>query len=197
MQVPEYFPPGYSRLLFIKPTGWELAGPQQTNAKNMSDAMSKLAWKSLENPMLRSGLALAGVNSWLDGHIVPPEAEDGILTAEDISGMDLSNTELVVLSASETGLGDVSTSEGVFGLRRAFELAGAHTLIMTLWKVADVQTSMLMVDFYHRILNDVPRANALREAQLELKKKYPDPFYWGAFVCQGDPGLVSIKGTLF
>jgi CHAT domain-containing protein len=68
---------------------------------------------------------------------------------------------------------------------------------MTLWKVADIQTSMLMVDFYHRILNGVPRAYALREAQLELKRKYPDPFYWGAFVCQGDPGLVSIIGTLF
>ena len=78
--------------------------------------------------------------------------------------------------------------EDVFGLRRAFVLAGAKTLVMSLWKVPDEQTRELMEDFYCRILAGQPRAEALREAQLEMKKKYPDPLFWGAFICQGDPG---------
>jgi CHAT domain-containing protein len=96
--------------------------------------------------------------------------------------------ELVVPSACETGLGEVRIGEGVFGLRRAFVLAGAKTLVMSLWKVPDEQTRELMAGFYHRILSGHPRADALRETQLEMKKKYSDPFYWGAFICQGDPG---------
>jgi CHAT domain-containing protein len=145
----------------------------------------------LENPMLRSGLALAGANTWIKGRQPPHEAEDGILTAEDVTGMDLNGTELVVLSACETGLGEIKTGEGVFGLRRAFVLAGAKTLVMSLWKVPDEQTKELMVEFYKRILDGTPKAEALREAQLEIKEKYPDPLYWGAFICQGDPGSLN------
>jgi CHAT domain-containing protein len=78
--------------------------------------------------------------------------------------MDLSNTELVVLSACETGLGEVLRGEGVFGLRRSFILAGAKTLVMSLWKVPDEQTKELMVDFYRKMLAGKPRAEALREA---------------------------------
>lgn len=143
---------------------------------------------ALENPLLRSGLALAGANTWLKENPLPHEAEDGILTAEDVSGMDLLDTALVVLSACETGLGEVQVGEGVFGLRRAFVLAGAKTLVMSLWKVPDQQTQELMEDFYRRILEGQPRAEALRQAQLVMKAKYPDPLYWGAFICQGDPG---------
>jgi CHAT domain-containing protein len=146
----------------------------------------------LDNPMLRSGLALAGVNTWLKNRPLIKEAEDGILTAEDVAGWNLSNTELVVLSACETGLGDIVTGEGVFGLRRAFVLAGAQTLVMSLWKVPDEQTKELMVDFYKRLLKEgKPRAEALREAQLAMKEKYPDPYYWGAFICQGNPDPLS------
>ena len=111
-----------------------------------------------------------------------------MLTAEDVSGLDLLATELVVLSACETGLGEVRTGEGVFGLRRAFVLAGAKTLVMSLWKVPDAQTRELMEDFYRRILQGEGRVAALRAAQLAMKGKYPDPYYWGAFICQGEPG---------
>jgi CHAT domain-containing protein len=111
-----------------------------------------------------------------------------MLTAEDVLGMDLLDTELVVLSACETGLGEVHVGEGVFGLRRAFALAGAKTLVMSLWKVPDQQTQELMEDFYQRILSGQPRAEALRLAQLAMKNKYSHPYYWGAFICQGNPG---------
>jgi tetratricopeptide (TPR) repeat protein len=145
----------------------------------------------MKNPMLRSGLALAGANTWLKAGNLPDEAEDGLLTAEEVAGLDLLNTELVVLSACETGLGQVQFGEGVFGLRRAFGLAGAKTLVMSLWKVSDEETRELMVDFYGRLLAGEGRAEALRQAQLAMKAKYPDPFYWGAFICQGDPSPLS------
>jgi CHAT domain-containing protein/tetratricopeptide (TPR) repeat protein len=163
-----------------------------TNADiTLEDKTSSLSIQNLENPMLRSGLALAGVNTWLQNKPLPLEAEDGILTAEDVTAMDLSNTELVVLSACETGLGEVLTGEGVFGLRRAFVQAGSQTLVMSLWKVPDEQTKELMVDFYNLLICGKPRAEALREAQLAMKEKYPDPYYWGAFICQGNPGPLS------
>jgi CHAT domain-containing protein len=166
----------------IKP--WEGALDWQPNGG--------LAAPGRENPLLHSGLALAGANWKNKGFTPPPEAEDGLLTAEDVSGLDLLATELVVLSACETGVGEIHVGEGVFGLRRAFVLAGAKTLVMSLWKVPDEQTRELMEDFYRRILRGEGRAEALRQAQLELKRKYPDPYYWGAFICQGEPGPLSL-----
>jgi CHAT domain-containing protein len=145
----------------------------------------------VENPLLRSGLALVGANTWLKGGSLPEEAEDGILMAEDVTGMDLLATELAVLSACQTGLGEVHSGEGVYGLRRAFVVAGAKTLVMSLWKVPDEQTRELMEDFYRRLLRGTPRVEALRKAQLEMKNKHADPFYWGAFICQGDAGPLS------
>ena len=122
------------------------------------------------------------------GKVLSREVEDGILTAEDASGLDLLFTDLVVLSACQTGLGDIKAGEGVFGLRRAFLLAGAKTLLMSLWKIPDEETQMLMEGFYKRILEGKPRAEALREAQLEVKAVSPEPLFWGAFISQGDPG---------
>jgi CHAT domain-containing protein len=148
----------------------------------------RLAGARFENPLLRSGLLLAGFNTWRNGEQPPDEAEDGVLTAEDVTGMDLLDTELVVLSACETGLGQVHVGEGVFGLRRAFAVAGTKTLVMSLWKVPDEQTQELMADFYSRILRGEWRAEALRQAQQALRARNPDPYYWGAFICQGDPG---------
>jgi hypothetical protein len=148
---------------------------------------ARLSRPLMENPMLRSGLALAGANTWLQAGNPPQEAEDGLLTAEDVTGLDLLATELVVLSACETGLGQIHVGEGVFGLRRAFVLAGAKTQVLSLWKIPDHATRELMEDFYGRLLAGQGRAEALRQAQLTMKAKYPDPFYWGAFICQGDP----------
>jgi CHAT domain-containing protein len=159
----------------------------------MGEGMSRLTGPGLENPLLRSWLVLAGFNTWLRHGQPAPKAEDGLLTAEDVTGLDLLDTELVVLSACETGLGQVHVGEGVFGLRRAFVLAGAKTLVMSLWKVPDQQTQELMVDFYQRILASEPRAEALRQAQWALKKRYPDPRDWGGFICQGEPGPLRLR----
>jgi CHAT domain-containing protein len=165
---------------------------QGTLSGNIGIRAAAVEGPELENPLLRSGLALAGANTWCRGGSPPLEAEDGILTAEDVSGLDLLDTELVVLSACETGLGEVHTGEGVFGLRRAFVLAGARALVMSLWKVPDEETRDLMEDFYCRTLNErQPGAEALRAAQLALKSKCADPLYWGAFVYQGDPWITA------
>jgi CHAT domain-containing protein/tetratricopeptide (TPR) repeat protein len=163
-------------------------GARDLGAAGFGFSFNRLSALGAESPLLRSGLALAGANTWLERGDLPGEAEDALLNAEDVSGMDLLATELVTLSACETGLGEIKTGEGVFGLRRAFVLAGARTLVMSLWKVPDQQTQMLMTDFYRRMLEGQPRADALRDAQLALKAQNPDPLYWGAFICQGDPG---------
>lgn len=179
---------------FLPDQTWDLAKPRQmkTIGGGTPDSMSR---PGLENPMLRSGLALAGANIWCRGGSLPPEAEDGILTAEEVAGLDLLDTELVVLSACETGLGHVRVGEGVFGLRRAFVAAGTKGLVMSLWKVPDDETRELMEEFYGRILNKPQlRADALRGAQLAIKEKYPDPVYWGAFIYEGDPNPPEVAG---
>lgn len=138
------------------------------------------------NPLLRSCLALAGANTWWRQKELPADAEDGILTAEEVTGIDLVDTEMVVLSACDTGLGDIRSMEGVYGLRRAFVLAGARSVVMSLWKVPDTETQELMQRFYKHLMAGSGRADALRHAQLELRAKMPHPFFWGAFICQGD-----------
>lgn len=149
------------------------------------------ALKRVRNPLLRSGLAFAGANTWLKNGDLPPEAEDGILTAEDVTGLDLTDTQLVVLSACETGLGAIKVGEGVFGFRRSFIIAGAKTLVMSLWSVPDEETKELMIEFYKGLLHGKGRAESLRDAQLAMKAKNPDPLFWAAFICQGDPGPIS------
>ncbi|MEJ2604044.1 MAG: CHAT domain-containing protein [Gammaproteobacteria bacterium] len=150
-------------------------------------------WQGMEemydvDPMLRGGLALSGANTGLRGSEVPAKGEDGILTAYDVVGLDLTGTELVVLSACETGVGAVECGEGVFGLRRAFRIAGAQTLIMSLWEVPDIPTEQLMEAFYERLLQGAGKASALRQAQQAIRKKYPESWQWGAFICQGSSG---------
>ena len=111
-----------------------------------------------------------------------------MVTAYELSGLDLRGTDLVVLSACETGLGEVVDGEGVFGLRRAFRLAGAETVVMSLWKVEDKATEALMVNFYTALKAGKGKAAALREAALNLKKQgYSHPYYWGPFILAGNP----------
>jgi len=140
--------------------------------------------KPFENSLLRSGLIMSGANNqWLaKEYIMQDGVEDGILTADEISRLNLINTKLVVLSACETGLGDVKNSEGVFGLQRAFKLAGVESLIMSLWKVPDDATSELMTNFYHQWLSGQTKQNAFKAAQQKVREKYKSPYYWAAFV---------------
>jgi tetratricopeptide (TPR) repeat protein len=133
------------------------------------------------DPMLRSGLMLAGGNrAWMRDSI-PNTIEDGILTAKEISHLDLTGTELVVLSACETGLGDVS-SEGVFGLQRAFKQAGAQTIIMSLWNVKDEATKYLMTNFYSYLMQGLSKREAFIQARNTCKEEYTDPESWAAFI---------------
>lgn len=147
----------------------------------------RLIGPGMNNPLLRSGVALAGAETFRRGGILPEEAEDGLLTAEDVVDLDLGGTALVVLSACDTGAGGITAGEGIFGLRRAFAIAGAATVIMSLWKVYGPAVEELMENLYTNLIRGGGRAEALREAQLELRKSYPDPFYWAAFVCVGNP----------
>jgi tetratricopeptide (TPR) repeat protein/CHAT domain-containing protein len=134
-----------------------------------------------ENPLFRSGILLAGASrTWKNSQPILG-IEDGILTAHEVSNINLSNTKLVVLSACETGLGDIKGSEGVYGLQRAFKMAGVQYIVMSLWQVPDYQTSELMLLFYTNCLNGMTIKDGFITAQQSLRKKY-DPFYWAAFV---------------
>jgi len=133
------------------------------------------------NPMIRSGLLLAGVSNKNSD-----QNQDGILTAYEAALLNLQKTKLVVLSACETGLGEVRNGEGVYGLQRAITSAGAQNLLMSLWKVDDLATSELMQVFYQRWTPQTNIRDAFRQAQLEVRKKYPHPFYWGAFIMLGN-----------
>jgi tetratricopeptide (TPR) repeat protein/CHAT domain-containing protein len=143
------------------------------------------------DPMLRSGLFLAGADRTLKGEAVPAGLDNGVLTAYEASTLDLQGTELVVLSACDTGLGEVQNGEGVFGLKRALEEAGAESVLMTMWAVPDRETQELMTRFYANWLSGMEKAEALRQAQLAERRmvieRYgkDDPAYWGAFVITG------------
>jgi len=150
--------------------------------------------RMMENPLLRSGLALSGANRLMDaGRSDGAPAEDGILTAFEASGLNLVGTDLVTLSACETGLGEVKNGEGVYGLRRAFQHAGARAILMSLWKVPDKETGELMSLFYDNWLSGQTKKEALRRAALKILKdrraggEPTHPLFWGGFVLLGDP----------
>jgi CHAT domain-containing protein len=143
--------------------------------------------KFIENPMLRSGLLLAGSQKTFNNPEQTDEAaDDGILTAYEAATLNLDRTDLVVLSACETGLGEIRNGEGVYGLQRAFQSAGAKFVLMSLWKVDDRATQTLMTSFYKEMLRSSDKQKALIKAQISLRKQYKDPYYWGAFVLVGN-----------
>lgn len=139
--------------------------------------------KNFKNPLLKSGLMLAGAGISSYGS---EATEDGILTSFEAMNMDLDNTDLVVLSACETGLGEIRNGEGVYGLQRAFRVAGARSILISLWKVNDETTQKLMVYFYDEWVKTGDKRASFRAAQEKIRKEFPDPYYWGAFVLIGE-----------
>ena len=133
-----------------------------------------------------SGLLLSGANNAWIGKLPPTNIEDGILTAEEISLLDLAHTKIAVLSACDTGLGEVDDIDGVYGLQRGFKMAGVETLVMSLWKIPDDATRILMVEFYKNLMSGKSKHQSLKDAQKYLREvdngKYDDPKYWAAFI---------------
>lgn len=166
-------------LLHIATHGFFLSDPKQIA---VNPFMQNQERNGASNLLHRSGLLFAGANkTWVNGERVKG-VEDGILTAEEISKLDLSTTEIVSLSACETGLGEIVSTEGVFGLQRAFKLSGAKTLIMSLWKVPDIATSKLMITFYKNWSSGMEIHQAFLTAQQKIKEEFFSPYYWAGFV---------------
>jgi CHAT domain-containing protein len=143
-----------------------------------------------ENPLLSSGLILAGANH---RNAATPDQDDGVLTAEEVAALDLRGVEWAVLSGCDTGVGEVRVGEGVMGLRRAFQVAGAKTVIMSLWPVEDQATHQWMTTLYEgRLTKKLGTVNAVREASLAVLRQRrakglgAHPFYWAPFVAAGD-----------
>lgn len=132
--------------------------------------------------LLRSGLIFSGANVSLKGDQLPDDVEDGVLTALELSNMNLGEVDMVVMSACESGLGETS-GEGVFGLQRGFKLAGTNSLLMSLWKVNDEATSLLMTAFYRNLMSGQTKQQSLLNAQKALRDDgFEDPEYWAAFI---------------
>lgn len=169
-------------LLHIATHGYFLEDVEKTGAAfgiNLENAN--------DNPLLRSGLMLAGAAGTVSGTSSPnlTSNDNGILTAYEAMNLNLEGTQLIVLSACETGLGEVKAGEGVYGLQRAFLVAGADALIMSLWKVDDTATQQLMKSFYANWIRLRNKQKAFKQAQLQLMAKYKEPYFWGAFVMMG------------
>lgn len=177
----------------------KLERESNTNNRNASfdlistEGTSQVDLSGVESPLLRAGLALTGANN------PGEEGEDGILTALEVSEMDLRDTELVVLSACETGLGAVSSGEGIYGMRRAFTMAGAASQVLSLWQVDDTGTSELMSLFYENLIQKRQgRSEALRNAQIALLSTgtYQHPYYWSSFILSGNWRPLMIEDEL-
>lgn len=172
-------------LLHISTHGfyYPLANKQLSSSQ---DIQKENPYKISDNPLMRTGLAFSGANSiWNQEKKSQENIDDGILTAYEVANMDLSNTELVVLSACKTGLGDITNNEGVYGLQRAFRMSGVQSMLVSLWDIPDDTTSEFMQQFYYLWCKSDKNTikQAFSEAQDKLRKKYPrNPERWGGFI---------------
>jgi CHAT domain-containing protein/Flp pilus assembly protein TadD len=170
-------------IIHIATHGYFLADAELNEASSIGVSFEN----AKDNPLLRSGLIFTGGATTMAGYTTPDlqSNDNGILTAYEAMNLSLEDTELIILSACETGLGEVKAGEGVYGLQRAFMVAGAKTLVMSLWKVDDTATQQLMTSFYNNLVKGGTKQQAFKQAQLQLMTTYKDPYYWGAFVMLG------------
>lgn len=168
-------------ILHIATHGYFFPRVLQQDSSSMNSAHLQNRIRSIINPLWRSGLAFAGANYIWRGSHIPSGVEDGVLMAYEVANLNLFGVDLVVLSACDTGRGDLHNSEGVLGLQRAFKTAGVRHLILSLWHIPDAQTSELMILFYKKYLKGQPIRKAFRAAQQEMAKQYA-PFYWAGFI---------------
>ena len=159
---------------------------KETRDKNDFQIKESLSYKVSEDPMVRCGLMLSGANVSWNGDskkMIETTGDDGILTAAEVTNLDLSNTKLVVLSACETGLGKIESSEGTFGLKRGFKLAGVDQIIVSLWKVPDNESMELMTLFYSELAKTKDIDSSFNKAQKTMRNRYPyEPEKWAGFV---------------
>jgi CHAT domain-containing protein/tetratricopeptide (TPR) repeat protein len=171
------------RVLHIATHGFFCPAPENKDRDRQLMISGENPFRYSENPLMRTGLALSGANHAWSGEEITEGIDDGILTAYEVSNLDLRRTELVVLSACETGLGDIQGGEGVFGLQGAFRLAGAGNILMSLWSVPDKETRELMELFYTNWMTGMDIDEAFRQAQQVMRNNYPfSPEKWAAFV---------------
>ena len=171
------------RILHIATHGFFLSDQETEDTFHLASSGNANESPLPENTLLRSGLALSGANLLRSG-----QNDDGILTAAEVAQLDLVGTELVVLSACETGVGSIRAGDGVYGLRRALVIAGAQTQVMSLWQVRSEWTSVLMRGYYERLLKGEGRPDALIHAQRDIlsDSKYRHPYYWASFIAVGN-----------
>ncbi len=172
------------RIIHIATHGFFFPDPKiEHKERLLIEEEERTVYRTSDNPLNRAGLLFAGANNTWLGKADTINIEDGILTAYEAANMTLGNTQLVVLSACETGLGDIKGSEGVYGLQRSFKAAGAEYVVMSLWKVPDAETAEFMEYFYEKLFSGKPIPEAFRLAQELMKNKYrSEPYKWGAFV---------------
>ncbi len=176
------------KIIHIATHGYYIPELKKNEKMDLIPMGNESQFTSSINPLLRTGLILAGANNKWVNNIEIDGADDGILTALEISNLNFLNTDLVVLSACETGLGDINGSEGVYGLQRAFRLAGVKRMIVSLWQVPDSETAEMMEYFYSSLMNEKKGYYAaFRAAQNKIKQKYPfAPIKWAGFVLIGE-----------
>ncbi|MBK7652609.1 MAG: CHAT domain-containing protein [Flammeovirgaceae bacterium] len=169
------------RIFHIATHGFYTPAVEENDLETLTESQAEVN----ENPLLKTGLLLTGGGDVLNKTKYNYNIESGILTAYEAMSLNLDQTDLVVLSACETGLGQVSNGEGVYGLQRAFLVAGAKVLIMSMFKVDDAATQELILTFYRKWLTTNNMRQSFIDAKKELRVEYPEPIYWGAFMMIG------------